>query len=72
MNSGIEELANEFQQKARMMFDLRRTHDGSWCMMVPMGNIMVPLRGSIKPSIKEVLRYAIEKWDTRSPKRPFR
>lgn len=69
----IDDLTFELYFRLKGGFDLRYTGFPSptWCVMVSLGNCMIPVPDSIRPTMEESLRAAIERWDTRSSQYPF-
>lgn len=52
------------------LVDLRYSQN-QWAVMVPFGNTMHIVPGSINPSSSESLKYCLKKWRERSPDYPF-
>lgn len=74
--SELEELMLQFYTKRHTMFDLRCSWTAvggaiSWAVMVPFGNIMVVVPGSVMRTPEASLRMALERWENRSPENPF-
>lgn len=75
-NSDLHELMNLFYMKRKAMFDLRCswTRVGGaivYSVMVPVGNIMVCVPGSLMGTPEASLRAALDRWENRSPENPF-
>lgn len=67
----LHALVTELSQKiGETTIDLRYTN-GKWGVMVPLGNMMVVVRGSLRASPAEAVQFCLEKWEQRSPDHNF-
>lgn len=71
----VEALMRALSERTKDVVDLRcsRERDGRlhWCVRVGFGNRMTVVPYTVQDDPVTALQIAIERWDTRSPDRPF-
>ena len=65
-----KELQRLRQEVGIACIDLRCT-DSGFCLMFPLGNRTAMMQGSLFPDPVQVMNFARNKWNRRSPQQPF-